>query len=105
MGKVTKALLALESTLVVPLSAFVSMLAAIAGADAAGHGGGSWGWGYMLAVPGGLVLGFVLSGMALVLLKQKNKFTFAPILGSALAVAGIVFAVSFIFHGILDFVF
>jgi hypothetical protein len=105
MGKGSKTLLAIESTLVVPVSAFISMYAAIIGAETAGHGGGSWGWGYLIAVPGGLVLGFILSSASLIALKQKGKLTFLSVFLSAFAVACAVFVISFIFHGVLDFVF
>ena len=101
MNKSNKILLTLESIAIVPATAFLSMLAAIEGAEAAGIKGGSWGWGFMLALPLGLILGFILSGTALTLLKQKNKFSFFPILFSAGVVGAIVFVVSFVVHGLL----
>ncbi len=105
MGVSRKTLLAIESVLIVPVTAILSMYAAITGAEAAGFGGGSWGWGFMLAVPGGLVLGFILSGIALAALKQKKRFSFLSVLVSALGVAVVVFVVSFIVHGVLGIVF
>lgn len=105
MNRSNKTLLALESMAIVPATAVLSMFAAFAGAEAVGIKGGSWGWGFMLALPLGLVLGFILSGIALAILKQKNRFKFLPILFSAGVVSIIVFIVSFIVHGLLKVVF
>ena len=91
--------------MIVPVTAILSMYAAISGAEAAGIHGGSWGWGFMLAVPGGLLLGFILSGTALAVLKQKAHYSFIPVLASAFGVAAVVFVVSFIAHGVLKILF
>jgi hypothetical protein len=105
MSSSNKILLALESIAIVPATVVLSMLAARAGAEAAGIKGGSWGWGFMLALPLGLVLGFLLSGITLTILKQKNRFRFFPVLFSAGIVSVIVFIISFIVHGLLKIIF
>jgi len=83
----------------------MSMYAAVIGADAAGHSGGAWGWGYMLAIPGGFILGFVLMLMALVVLRNNHKLQFLSIILYAFAVAFSVFLISLVTHGVIQIFF
>ena len=85
----------------ISLTTFLSIYAAIAGAKVVGHSGGSWGWGFMLAVPAGFILGLILSSAVIAKLKQKQRLKVQPILfGNAIALA-MVFFISSIFHGLL----
>lgn len=101
----SKSRIAIESILIVPIAAIVSMYAAIIGASAIGHGDGSWGWGYMLSVPGDLVIGFILILIAPANPKQNNRLRFFPVLSYALIASVAVFAICFVFHGIIKLVF
>ena len=99
-----KALTAIASVVAVPTTTVLSMYAAVWGADIVGQGGDGWGWGYLLALPGGLILGFVLSVAALVMLGHQKRYAPLPIFLSSLSVVGIVFLVSAITHGLIGLV-
>ena len=102
MADKKRALTALMSVLAVPSTTVLAMYVAVWGADIIGRGGGSWGWGYLLALPGGLILGFVLSVVSLVMLGHQKRYEPLPIFLASLSVIGVVFLLSLITHGLIE---
>jgi len=103
MGKAGKILLIIEIFLLVPLASYLSLIAAVAGAKLAGHEGGDWGWGFMLAAIVGPIGGGLLAIGAPIFLYLRRKLTHLSLLVSTALVVIIVFTISLIFHWVLQF--
>ena len=101
MGTLRKILLTLEVVVVVPVTGYLSMLVATWGAQAAGHEGGDWGWGFMLAVLGGIVLGLILSITGIVVLTVRERINYVSVALSIFPVCAAVFVISAVFHWLI----
>jgi hypothetical protein len=103
MNNITKLLLAIEICVLIPLTSYMSLLSAGAGAMLAGHEGGAWGWGFMLAAIYGLSAGGLLAIAAPIYLHLKNKLTYLSLLVSTVLVTVFIFISSLVFHWVLRF--
>ena len=101
MDTLRKILLTLEVVVVVPVTVYLSMLVATWGAEAVGQRGGDWGWGFMLAVPGGMVLGLILSVIGIVVLIAREEINYVSVALLMLPVCAVVFVISAVFHWLM----
>jgi hypothetical protein len=103
MNNIAKLLLVIEICVLIPLASYLSLLSAATGAMLAGHEGGDWGWGFMLAAIYGLFAGGLLSIAAPIYLHLKNELTHLSLLVSSVLVVVFIFITSFVFHWVLQF--
>ncbi|MDH3603655.1 MAG: hypothetical protein OEU26_28935 [Candidatus Tectomicrobia bacterium] len=101
MDTLRKILLTLEVVVVVPVTVYLSMLVATWGAEAVGQRGGDWGWGFMLAVPGGMVLGLILSVIGIVVLIAREEINYVSVALLMLPVCAAVFVISAVVHWLI----
>jgi hypothetical protein len=99
----TKLLLAIEICVLIPLVSYLSLLSAGTGAMLAGHEGGDWGWGFMLAAIYGLLVGGLLAIAAPIYLHLKDELSYLSLLVTNGVVLVFIFISSFVFHWVLQF--